>query len=104
MSGPSVMVGSSGRLSTFTGFEAHALSKSSASVSDRFALTAPGISGDHWVRREAGCAGLGLFLTLLGFVLEPAAAQGLPEYHPNNPVVESRSGIYFQPFVEPKAG
>ena len=56
------------------------------------------------MRREAGFAGLGVFLTLLGFVLEPAAAQGLPEYHPNNPVVESRSGIYFQPFVEPRAG
>lgn len=55
------------------------------------------------MRREAGCAGLGFFCTLLGFVLEPAAAQGLPEYHPNNPVVESRSGIYFQPFLEPRA-
>jgi uncharacterized protein DUF3187 len=56
------------------------------------------------MRREAGYAGLGLLFALLGSSLEPAAAQGLPEYHPNNPVVESRSGIYFQPFVEPHAG
>ena len=35
---------------------------------------------------------------------ERAAAQGLPEFHPSNPVVESRSGIYFQPLLEPRAG
>jgi hypothetical protein len=28
----------------------------------------------------------------------PARAQGLPLYHPLNPVAESRSGLYFQPY------
>lgn len=33
-----------------------------------------------------------------------AAAQGLPEYAPVNPVAQSRSGLYFQPYREPKPG
>jgi hypothetical protein len=34
----------------------------------------------------------------------PAAAQGLPPYSAVNPVLTSRSGLYFQPYVEPTAG
>lgn len=33
-----------------------------------------------------------------------AAAQGLPSYEPINPVATSRSGVYFQPYVDPRAG
>ncbi len=32
----------------------------------------------------------------------PAAAQGLPSYMPINPVATSRSGVYFQPYVDAK--
>lgn len=31
-----------------------------------------------------------------------AQALGLPEYHPINPVVETRSGLYFQPYRDPQ--
>jgi hypothetical protein len=39
-------------------------------------------------------------------VLAPlrAGAQSLPILHPANPVAESRTGLYFQPFVAPSAG
>jgi hypothetical protein len=33
-----------------------------------------------------------------------AAAQGLPSYTPINPVATSRSGVYFQPYVDPRPG
>lgn len=33
-----------------------------------------------------------------------ATAQGLPEYAPINPVAQSRSGLYFQPYREPRPG
>jgi len=50
----------------------------------------------------------GLALTVTLLVLAPApppaAAQGLPEYAPINPVAQSRSGLYFQPYREPKPG
>jgi len=34
----------------------------------------------------------------------PAAAQGLPEFAPINPVAQARSGLYFQPYREAKPG
>lgn len=34
----------------------------------------------------------------------PAAAQSLPLLHPINPVAESRSGLYFQPYVQAGPG
>jgi uncharacterized protein DUF3187 len=56
--------------------------------------------------REPGSAGSRL---LVGLVLEclvalPLGAQGLPTLHALNPAVESRSGLYFQPYLQPKAG
>jgi hypothetical protein len=39
-----------------------------------------------------------------GIAGRPAAAQSLPILHPANPVAESRSGLYFQPYVAPRAG
>jgi uncharacterized protein DUF3187 len=50
--------------------------------------------------RESAVAGA-LLLALAG---PPAAAQGLPEYAPVNPVAASRSGLYFQPYREPAPG
>lgn len=41
---------------------------------------------------------------LLALAAGPAAAQGLPEYAPVNPVARSRSGLYFQPYREPAPG
>jgi len=43
-------------------------------------------------------------LFLAGLGLPPAAAQGLPEYAPINPVAQSRSGLYFQPYRPPMPG
>jgi Protein of unknown function (DUF3187) len=39
----------------------------------------------------------------VGIILaaRPASAQSLPLLHPINPVAESRSGLYFQPYVAP---
>ncbi|MGE0552011.1 MAG: DUF3187 family protein [Gemmatimonadales bacterium] len=34
----------------------------------------------------------------------PARAQGLPPYLPVNPLLTSRSGVYFQPYLDPKPG
>lgn len=45
---------------------------------------------------------VGLLQVLSGMALggaAPAAAQSLPLLHPINPVAESRSGLYFQPYV-----
>lgn len=33
-----------------------------------------------------------------------AAAQGVPSYMPINPVATARSGVYFQPYVDPRPG
>jgi len=44
----------------------------------------------------------GLLLARLG--VGPAAGQGLPEFAPINPVAQSRSGLYFQPYREPRPG
>jgi len=44
-----------------------------------------------------------LAVLLLGSAA-PAAAQSLPLLHPINPVAESRSGLYFQPYVPARAG
>ena len=43
---------------------------------------------------------------LVGLLLRaaPAAAQGLPLYHPVNPAAESRTPLYFQPYVDPDPG
>ena len=43
-------------------------------------------------------------LLLASFGGAPAAAQGLPEFAPINPVAQSRSGLYFQPYREPRSG
>ncbi len=45
-------------------------------------------------------------LILLSFFpqLSPAQTLGLPLYHPANPMVESRSGLFFQPYVDPQPG
>ena len=46
-------------------------------------------------------------LTVLLLVLPHSAfpqALGLPLYHPDNPMAESRSGLYFQPYVDPHTG
>jgi hypothetical protein len=44
-------------------------------------------------------------LLLAGLALPPVGrAQGLPSYAPINPVAASRSGVYFQPYREPRAG
>ena len=46
-----------------------------------------------------------LAVPMLGLCLSvQVAAQGLPIFHQINPVVESRSGLYFQPFRPSKAG
>jgi hypothetical protein len=44
-----------------------------------------------------------LFVELL-LGAAPVAAQGLPLYHPVNPAAESRTPLYFQPFVDSGAG
>ena len=36
----------------------------------------------------------------LGWQPPRAAAQGLPPYHPTNPLLTSRSGLYFQPYLD----
>ena len=45
---------------------------------------------------------------LIVFLFLPQATRaqtlGLPLYHPSNPMVESRSGLYFQPFLDPRPG
>jgi len=47
----------------------------------------------------------GLIPGLLALILPMAArAQSLPILHPLNPVADSRSGLYFQPLVSPRAG
>ena len=43
-------------------------------------------------------------LLLAGLGSASAAAQGLPEYAPINPVAQSRSGLYFQPYRPPMPG
>jgi hypothetical protein len=53
-----------------------------------------------WAPR--GPAAMGALL--LALAAGPAAAQGLPEYAPVNPVARSRSGLYFQPYREPAPG
>jgi hypothetical protein len=45
-----------------------------------------------------------LLLLLALAVPRPGQAQGLPEFGPLNPVASSRSGLYFQPFLEPGTG
>jgi hypothetical protein len=48
-----------------------------------------------------------LVMTLLAVTAlsaPPAAAQSLPVLHSANPVAESRSGLYFQPLVQPHRG
>ena len=47
---------------------------------------------------------VGLFAGFCLYSPAQAAAQGLPTFHQVNPVVESRSGLYFQPFRPAKAG
>ena len=48
---------------------------------------------------------LGCAVGLLGVgLVPPAVAQSLPEYAPINPVAQSRSGVYFQPYREPRPG
>lgn len=53
--------------------------------------------------RPAGMAPLRRCLPILGLIAfgtwAPARAQSLPALHPINPVAESRSGLYFQPYV-----
>ncbi|MGE5231364.1 MAG: DUF3187 family protein [Deltaproteobacteria bacterium] len=65
-------------------------------VSTHSAARSPGIV----VRaaRSSAVAGA-LLLALAGPPL--VVAQGLPEYAPVNPVAQSRSGLYFQPYSEP---
>jgi hypothetical protein len=53
------------------------------------------------IRPAAVLAGAFLLASLGG---APAAAQGLPEFAPINPVAQSRSGLYFQPYREPRPG
>jgi len=36
----------------------------------------------------------------VGLLATPAFAQGLPAYHPVNPFLTSRSGLYFQPYLD----
>jgi hypothetical protein len=57
------------------------------------------------MKREAG-PGLPLLASslLVAGWTPILTAQGLPEFHPINPVVESRSGLYFQPLVAPDSG
>ncbi|HSJ74714.1 MAG TPA: DUF3187 family protein, partial [Gemmatimonadales bacterium] len=46
----------------------------------------------------------GIPALLLGFLLAAApnaAAQGLPEFSPLNPMASSRSGLYYQPYRDP---
>ncbi|HZM28003.1 MAG TPA: hypothetical protein VFB89_11635, partial [Gemmatimonadales bacterium] len=42
-------------------------------------------------------------LSWAGFAV-PAPAQSLPQYAPINPVALSRSGVYFQPYRNPRLG
>lgn len=50
-----------------------------------------------------GLRSLSLALLILG-AATPGSAQTLPLLHPINPVAESRSGLYFQPYVTPGSG
>lgn len=52
------------------------------------------------LRQRTTCV-LGL---LLAGLARSAPAQGLPEYAPINPITQSRSGLYFQPYREPRLG
>lgn len=48
-----------------------------------------------------------LAIPLMAVVLSaptPGAGQGLPQFSPINPMGSSRSGVYFQPFLEPRPG
>ncbi len=49
------------------------------------------------VLRRRAALGLGA----LGCLAGALPAQSLPAFHPVNPVAEARSGLYFQPYVEP---
>ena len=49
----------------------------------------------------------GMPVLLLGFLIAAApkaAAQGLPEFSPLNPMASSRSGLYYQPYRDPAPG
>lgn len=62
---------------------------------------APGAGSRHGPSGPVRAYLLGALL--LG--LAPAgAAQSLPEYAPVNPLTQSRSGLYFQPYREPRPG
>jgi hypothetical protein len=60
------------------------------------------VSSPSYLRDVASRIGLALAL-LFGFLLAPpgAAAQGLPEFAPLNPMASTRSSLYFQPYREP---
>ncbi|MEO8090941.1 MAG: DUF3187 family protein [Gemmatimonadales bacterium] len=45
-----------------------------------------------------------LLLAVVLAIPSATQAQGLPEFGPLNPVASSRSGLYFQPFLEPQTG
>ncbi|HEU4648590.1 MAG TPA: DUF3187 family protein [Gemmatimonadales bacterium] len=55
--------------------------------------------------RAATALRLASCVCALACALTPlAAAQGLPSYVPMNPVAVSRSGVYFQPYIDPRPG
>jgi hypothetical protein len=64
-------------------------------------LAAPGPDA---YRTRCGPLALWLLLFLWFGLPRVTAAQSLPSYAPINPLAQSRSGLYFQPYREPRVG
>jgi hypothetical protein len=66
-------------------------------------MTVP-LSAVRRMRCRVRALALALAVPLATAGAPSAAAQGLPEYAPISPVFETRSGLYFQPYREPRPG
>ncbi len=55
-------------------------------------------------RTRCGPVAISLLAALSSGLPRVTAAQSLPSYAPINPVAQSRSGLYFQPYREPRLG